>query len=211
MGFPIVFILFMMIFSTHIPLGADEALMNSGGKEISIQRVFSAEEIDLPQAKKILVQAFMSAYEEVPLTELNPEFKCIADVRRFYEHYFESELGHFKAGELIWLQAFEGQKLVGWATFELEKGEDHAIYMNLLAVDPAHQGKGVGKQLTFSIRREDLLPHIREIRLLLRNVNEKGRQFYEKIGFSDFHYKRNDNFVDMSLLTGLRWVAKEDD
>ncbi|HSX26593.1 MAG TPA: GNAT family N-acetyltransferase [Chlamydiales bacterium] len=168
---------------------------------VRIVPVKSVEDIDLVQGKDVLVRSFMRGYEDVPLVDLSPEFKSIGDVRRFYENYFDSELEHYKHGKLIWVQAFEGEKLLGWATFELET--DGAAYMNLLAVDPGEWKKSVGKQLTFSI--QDLYPNVHEIRLLIRKINEGGRKFYERIGFSDFEYSR-ENFVDVSLLTGLRWV-----
>ncbi len=170
--------------------------------EIEVIAVRSVEEIDQFLGKQILVKAFMTGYEDVPLLKLNKEFQSIGDVRRFYESYFESELEHFKHGGLIWIQAFEDKRLVGFSTFELEKNEKDAAYMNLLVVDPRYQGKGIGKQLTFSIR--GVYPNVLAINLLIRKVNVSGRKFYEKIGFFDFEVVR-DNFVDVSLLTGLRW------
>ena len=170
-----------------------------------IKVAHSIADIDQPQGKTILVRSFMTEYEDVPLTQLSPDFHSTGDVRRFYENYFESKLECYKNGELIWVQAFEGNQLLGWATFELEPG---AAYMNLLAVDPYTQRKGVGKALTFAILSKELHPELNEIRLLLRNVNEGGRMFYERIGFRDFVYERDDNFVDMNLLTGLKWIAR---
>ncbi|MES2344894.1 MAG: GNAT family N-acetyltransferase [Chlamydiota bacterium] len=184
---------------------ADEVYVDREGNEISIIRAKSFDEIDVIQGKEILVRSFMAGYEDVPLSDLNPTFRSIGDVRRFYEAYFDSEFENFKQGNMIWIQAFEKEKLLGWATFELED-DGNAAYMNLLAVGPSFQGKGIGKHLTFSILSADLFPDIQEVRLLLRNINESGRKFYEKIGFFDFKYAREDNFVDISLLTGLKWV-----
>ncbi len=177
------------------------AMTSLFSNQVRIEWAQSADEIDLVQGKRVLVRGFMAGYEDVPLIELNPEFQSTGDVRRFYERYFDSELEHYKRGELLWVQAFEGDRLLGWATFELESEE--SAYMNLLVVDPDGQGRGIGKQLTFSIL--SLHPELREIRLLLRKVNESGRKFYERIGFTEFEYDREDNFVDVSLLTGLQW------
>jgi ribosomal protein S18 acetylase RimI-like enzyme len=169
--------------------------------EIRIALVDSIADIDLSRSKTILVTAFMTGYEDVPLSDLNPKFASIGDVRRFYEGYFESELDHFKKGKLVWVQAFDEERLVGWATFELE-GSD-AAYMNLLVVDPHEQRKGIGKTLTFAIN--SLYPNINAIHLLIRKVNVEGRKFYERIGFVESDYAR-DNFVDPALLTGLSWL-----
>lgn len=172
--------------------------------EIRISVVKSVEDIDLERSQDILVRSFMDVYEDVPLVELSPEFKSTGDVRRFYEKYFVEEFEHFKEGHLIWVQAFFNNKIVGWATFELEPQEANAAYMNLLVVDPEHQGIGIGTHLTFSICSEELFPNIEAINLLIRKVNVEGYNFYYKLGFFDFEYHRG-NFVDTSLLTGLRW------
>lgn len=171
---------------------------------IRLHVVQDAAEIDCKASCDILVKSFMDAYEDVPLAEINPNFTSTGDVRRFYENYFASEFAHFKEGHLYWVEAFYGDKLVGWATFELEQKEADAAYMNLLVVRPKYQRHGVGKALTFSIRSE-LFANIKAINLLIRRVNSTGYKFYYKIGFFDFDYKRDDNFVDTTLLTGLRW------
>lgn len=172
-------------------------------QDLRISFVKSVEEIDLAKSQDILVRSFMDAYEDVPLTELSPEMKSTGDVRRFYENYFKKELEHFKEGHLFWVQAFLNDKIVGWATFELEPLEANAAYMNLLIVAPEYQRLGIGKHLTFSICTE--FPNIQAINLLIRKVNKEGYNFYYRLGFFEFDYQR-DNFVDTSLLTGLRWV-----
>lgn len=150
----------------------------------------------------------MHGYEDVPLIKLNPGFQSIGDVRRFYENYFKEELSHFQKGSLLWVQAFSDQELVGWATFELEPGDRSAAYMNLLAVLPEKQHLGIGKALVFSIRSSDLFPEVNTISLLIRKINLRGLEFYKKIGFLPCDYQR-DNFVDTSLLTGLRWSLNQ--
>jgi GNAT superfamily N-acetyltransferase len=188
---------------------SSEHTVDSCCHELKIVPVQCVDDIDLIKGKEILVDAFMTAYEDVPLVELNPNFTCIADVKRFYEACFASELEHYKHGGLIWVQAFDGDALVGWATFELETTEPDAAYMNLLVVDPKEQGRGIGKLLTFSIRSEELFPNIQAINLLIRKINVEGKKFYEHIGFADHDYISYSNFVDMSLLSGLRWTAQQ--
>ncbi len=173
--------------------------------EIRLHVVTSPSEVDCKRSKEILVKSFMDGYEDVPLGELNPLFRSTGDVRRFYEAYFDSEFSHFKDGHLIWVQAFVDGTLAGWATFELEKSEENAVYMNLLTVDPEYQRLGLGSKLTFSICSDELYPNTSAINLLVRKINEDGYKFYYKIGFFDHEYRRDDNFVDTALLLGLRW------
>ncbi|MCP5470306.1 MAG: GNAT family N-acetyltransferase [Chlamydiales bacterium] len=186
------------------PLLAQYRVTDRTGKKITIKVAHGVHDIDQVCGRDVLVRSFMAEYENVPLVDLNPKFKSIGDVRRFYEDYFDSELQHFANGELIWVQAFEGKKLLGWATFEMERD---AAYMNLLVVDPKAQRRGVGEALTFAILSGELYPNLKEIRLLVRNVNTGGRIFYERLGFTGFEYERNDNFVDMSLLSPMHWEA----
>lgn len=196
--FPLAFVLI------SIGLFSDQVIKDKNHNEIRISLVKSISEIDQVVSRDILVRSFMDAYEDVPLSQLSPHFKSTGDVRRFYENYFKEELEHFKEGHLFWVQAFLNDKLVGWATFELEPQEENAAYMNLLIVAPEYQKMGVGRHLTFSICSEELFPNIQAINLLIRKVNVEGYNFYYRLGFFESDYQR-DNFVDTSLLTGLRW------
>jgi len=190
------------------PLFSDQLFLDKKGESVRIAVARTPAEISVNEGKRILVTSFMEAYEDVPLVELNPNFKSIGDVRRFYRDYFDSEFAHFQNGSLIWVQAFIEEKLIGWATFMLEEN-DH-VYMNLLAIDPFYQNRGIGKHLVFSICSEELFPHIEAINVLLRKVNLQGQLFYEHIGFRDApDYLSKDNFVDNSLLTPIRWKKSE--
>ncbi len=190
--------------SINTLLFGDQFFFDKQGEVVRIAIAKTGEEVVTGAGKEILVASFMTAYEDVPLMDLNPDFKSTGDVRRFYQNYFESEFAHFQKGSLIWVQAFMGEKLVGWATFELE--ENNQAYMNLLAVDPSYQKRGIGKELVFSICSEELFPNTEAINVLLRKVNLTGRYFYESIGFEDApDYESKDNFVDNSLLLPIRW------
>ena len=194
-------ILFLAIASI---LFGDHFFIDKRGETVRIAAVKASSEVVKEEGKQILVAGFMTAYEDIPLAELNPSFKSTGDVRRFYKDYFDSEFAEFEHGSLIWVQAFIGEKLVGWATFELE--EQNQAYMNLLVVDPLYQKRGIGEQLVFSICSEELFPQIEAINILLRKINEGGRQFYHRIGFRDCpEYQRKENFVDPNLLTPIQW------
>ena len=182
----------------------DQCFVDHLGESVRISIAKTPAEVVKDEGKQILVASFMTVYEDVPLIDLNPDFKSTGDVRRFYQNYFESELTHFEHGALIWVQAFIGERLVGWATFALE--ENNRAYLNLLAVDPAYQKRGIGRHLVFSICSEELFPQTEAIHVLLRNVNLEGRQFYDRLGFVDApDYQAQDNFVDNSLLLPIRW------
>ena len=198
------FLIFCSLLIAESLIG-DQIFKDKNQNDIRIHVVQSFEEMNQERSQEILVKSFMDVYEDVPLIELNPAFQSIGDVRRFYENYFKEELEHFKDGHLIWVQAFFNDQLVGWATFELESSEPNAAYMNILTVHPDDQGKGIGRYLTFSICSEELFPMIEAINVLIRKINVKSYNFYYHLGFFDSNYQRQDNFVDNSLLTGIRW------
>lgn len=196
--------LYFTAFFVSASLYSDQIYTDASGNELRIAVVKNWEDIQLEKSQDILVKSFMTAYEDIPLVQLSPQFSSTGDVRRFYKNYFREELEHYKNGHLYWVEAFYNNELVGWATFELEPREENAAYMNLLVVDPSYQHKSIGRHLTFSICSDDLFPHVTAINLLIRKVNTEGYKFYYKIGFFNYDYQR-DNFVDTSLLTGLRW------
>lgn len=197
-------LIIFLFFVINTTLFSDHFFLDKMGEKVRIAVAKTPAEVAAEEGKQILVSSFMMTYENVPLIELDPNFKSTGDVRRFYQNYFESEFTHFQNGSLIWVQAFIGEKLIGWATFVLE--ENNHTYMNLLAVDPSYQKRGIGKHLVFSICSEELFPHIEVINVLIRKVNLQGRHFYESIGFRDApDYKAKENFVDNSLLIPIRW------
>lgn len=194
------------LFAISLNLFSLFALQADSCQSILLHVVKAPQEIDIPKSQAILVKSFMHGYEDVPLKELNPAFESIGDVRRFYEAYFFEEFERFAHGEVFWVEAYVNDTLAGWATFELEQEEENTAYMNLLTVAPKFQGMGVGRHLTFSVLSDELYPNTQAINLLIRKVNQSGYDFYYKIGFFDYDYQRKDNFVDINLLSGLRWV-----
>ena len=194
----------LLFFLTTTALFGDQFFFDTQGEQVRIAVARTPGQIAIQEGKKILVESFMTVYEDVPLADLDPDFKSTGDVRRFYQNYFESEFAHFQHGSLIWVQAFIEDKLVGWATFELE--ENNHAYMNLLAIDPAYQKRGIGKHLVFSICSEELFPDTEAINVLLRKVNLQARGFYERLGFLDAPgYQGKENFVDNNLLVPIQW------
>ena len=73
-------------------------------------------------------------------------------VESFYRKYFAEEFEELKQQKLdYWVQITINGEVAGWATFQTEQSDKKAVYMNLLAVHPKFQRKGVGAQLVFSL------------------------------------------------------------
>lgn len=178
-----------------------------------IQLIQKPDAINQAESKRVLVEAFISEYQqylhpsEVD-AKLNSWREGIHSVQQFYENYFVSEFQEFTSDHLTyWIQATVDGKVVGWATFESEKRDPYSLYMNLLAVDPAYQRQGIGKQLVMALINLGERKNLNKIHLLLRKKNLAGKAFYASLGFnSDPSYQRPDNFVDITLLTPYTWV-----
>ena len=177
-----------------------------------IKRIENPGHIDQEAARTVLVESFIGEYEKyLSPHEISDNLTSWRDgdhcVQKYYEDYFKTELAEFSQGSLdYWIQATIDEKLVGWATFQREKSDQNAVYMNLLVVHPEYQNRGIGGQLVKSLANLNEIPDLNAIHLLLRKKNQGGRIFYSKLGFnSDPEYQRDDNFVDLNLLEGWTW------
>lgn len=69
--------------------------------------------------------------------------------------------------------------------------EGHRGWVNYLAVDPAYQRKGFGRQLMAEIEKRLLALGCPKINLQVRNGNASALEFYSRIGYKD------DNVVSL--------------
>jgi len=190
-------------------------LLRQSTSMVTIELVLNPNDVDQLAAQSILVNAFMGEYEKyLTPKEIDPKLTSWKDgknsVHEYYEDYFKKEFEHFCENKIdYWVQAKIDGKLVGWATFLREDSDKNAIYMDLLMVDPEHQKKGIGEHLVKSLIRLGINIDLSAIHLLLRRKNAGGREFYEKLGFYvDPTYRRDGNYVNMSLLEPLTWKSR---
>jgi ribosomal-protein-alanine N-acetyltransferase len=80
------------------------------------------------------------------------------------------------------LVACSGTQLVGFAMMYF--GDDHA-HLNLLAVRPAWQRRGVGRRLLDWLEESARVAGISAIHLEVRASNATGRRFYRALGFQE--------------------------
>lgn len=112
--------------------------------------------------------------------------------------YFNKKISpRFQNGNPIYV-AFDNDKMIGFAIFEKWEGQDY--YLAEMAVLPAYQRRGIGKQLVFSIFEKD--QNAKKILLITEKGNTWSQSFYEKIGFkpSSFHHPDYpENFIGYEL------------
>jgi ribosomal protein S18 acetylase RimI-like enzyme len=85
--------------------------------------------------------------------------------------------------------AFEGEELVGMATFIREKGrkERHKGRIYGVYVTRSQRGRGVGRTLMLALlkkAKED--PSLEQVLLAVGDRQESARQLYRKLGFETF-------------------------
>ncbi|HTM64655.1 MAG TPA: GNAT family N-acetyltransferase [Gammaproteobacteria bacterium] len=198
--------------SIKMNASSSEFILKKTNEQCIIKLMQSADDIDVDVAKSILVESFISEYEQYlqpheVSKELDDWRYGANSVQAYYERYFAQEYKKFADKKFeFWVCAYVNGELAGWATFEREKNYKNEVYMDLLIVSPRYQHKGIGGHLVKSLLNLDAIPELSAVHLLLRKKNQGGKNFYDKLGFyDDQDYQRADNFVDLNLLTPLTW------
>lgn len=102
----------------------------------------------------------------------------------------EAQAARFREMQLDFtLGAFEGDDLIGMATFIREKGrkERHKGRIYGVYVTRSQRGRGVGRKLIQSLlekAKED--PSLEQVLLAVGARQESARQLYRKLGFDSF-------------------------
>lgn len=192
--------LFILTFSSLC--FADLTVQDRDGHEVKL--VIASTDALLEKDREVFVSAFSNNYQDVPIQNLNPEFKTQGDVDKWLNDYFDEEEKLLRAEQIFYVRAYQDGKLIGWASFEKGKAKDSAAYVRHMAISPDYQRKGIGKQLLFSIKNDnDLLPNTQRIYLITRRLNTRAISFYEKHGFRESHYMRVG--LDSSRYVGFEW------
>lgn len=84
------------------------------------------------------------------------------------------------------LVAIAGQAVVGYVKLEAITplaSHRHVLEIRGLATDPAHQRRGIGRQLLYAAAEEAARRGARRLRLHVLSSNRAARQLYESCGF----------------------------
>ena len=84
--------------------------------------------------------------------------------------------------DTVVLIAADGRHAIGFAIMHF--GDDHS-HLNLLAVRPAQQHRGIGRQLVEWLIESARVAGIASVSLELREANTAARRFYQGLGFAE--------------------------
>lgn len=170
----LLFSVFMLFFTTVISdkMIATESLR--GTLELEWLQHREGPVYPLQECKRVFLDAFLDAYQNVSCQELGVEDKVT-----FLEEAFASVHQEFECNRSNVCLARVNGKVVGIMSVSLS--EENSIYLSQLAVHPSYQRCGIGSRLVTSILQK--FPDRNTIYLVIRLCNSKGRAFYEKFGF----------------------------
>ena len=103
--------------------------------------------------------------------------------------------------EALVLVAREGRRIIGFAIMDF--GED-VSHLALLAVDPSHRRRGIGRNLFDWLKQSALTAGIAVVKLELRANNLEAQHFYRCLGFEEVgwtvgYYRRRETALRMAL------------
>ena len=103
--------------------------------------------------------------------------------------------------ETLVLVARLGRIIIGFAIMEF--GDENA-HLALLAVDPAHRRRGVGRRLFDWLKQSALTAGIAAVKLELRATNLEAQQFYRCLGFEEVgwtvgYYRKRETALRMIM------------
>lgn len=136
---------------------------------------------ELEKAQGVFVEAFLQAYKGKDI-QVDAVRKA-TDVKQFLHDTFASEVDALekqKDSVQCVLSEVDG-KVVGFATFETTKNPGE-VRIRQLAVDPAYKGKGIGKQLVFSVLEK--IKDVNHITMQTRFFTGQTEAFYKALGFN---------------------------
>jgi ribosomal protein S18 acetylase RimI-like enzyme len=156
---------------------------------------------------RVLTPQDVAAYRTLRLEALTLEPTAFASsAEDFAKESLESvakrlqvqDFGNFTLG------AFEGEQLVGIATFFVEPRlkTEHKGHIFGMYVTPSARGKGVAKALLQTlIERVKTYPNIKKLNLSVMTTQGEAKKLYASLGFEVYGFERNalklgDTYID---------------
>ena len=85
------------------------------------------------------------------------------------------------------------------------KAQDLALFIEDVAVDPAVQGRGLGRRLMAFAEQYAREHGLRELRLYTNEVMVENLGFYQRLGFEEVERRVDDDYRRVFLHKSLAW------
>ena len=153
---------------------------------IATSRLVFAVELKLHEGdnierhREITDAAYKKHYASFDLKQLRAE-----NLDEYAERVFSGVEKPFRENysKVVLVDAIENDQIVGFALFlrEHQSLQKDEFYLELIAVDPAFEGHGIGAKLTESIKIFE--PQTHAILLQTRKLNIRAGDLYRRLGF----------------------------
>lgn len=168
----------------------------TASQQKKVELVWTTDAAELKKAESLFMESFFEIYSKIPLAkfgnikaEVDTKAGNDAAITKFLQKAFNNEVEALEKNEILCCIAKINGEVIGFATFEKTKNPEE-IYVSQLAVAQEFQGKGIGRQLIFSILEKQ--KGIKKMVVITRKVNEVAKKFYHAIGFKTSSYMHPD-------------------
>lgn len=136
--------------------------------------------------------------------------KYFDDGNEYLEYFFNNLSENLQQGKSAYIRAYANNRLVGYAAYDIHWRTEYptwkkCIYVDHILIDPDYQKTGIGKELLFSIFKDNqIAEQFDSIAALVEwYAIPNPKKFYQKIGFE---YVENPGFSTKGDL--YKWVKK---
>ena len=95
---------------------------------------------------------------------------------------------------------------VGYVVYTV-RGHPPVVYVDSIAVEPEHRGKGYGRRMMEHVREAARRAGVRHVKLHVRESNHRAQDFYRALGFEavgtvESYYRNGEDACIMRLPAG---------
>ena len=160
-------------------------------------------EPNYPESKSVFLNAFAKCYDQVPLDALKqPSREAMI---QWLDNVYEITYADYKNSKSrLWISAKANDKIIGFLVIDTKKNPEE-IYLSLLAVDPAYQGRGIASSMIRSLFSQ--FPECEKFVVNTRHINEESKRLYLSLGFVASSYMHEGH--NPELYVGFEYINPE--
>lgn len=174
------------------------------GNHISF-RFLPKESSSGDEEQKLFVFTLVDNYKEIEPHRMKDDFQNHEDVREYIKAYYVKQWDYFINAEhpIKLIHVIKEEKLIGVAIIEQWNDEVETLHLREMAIFPDEQRHGYGTALVEALKNLPEWP-VNRIIADTRKFNNKGRQFYKKVGFNECD-PHDFELIGTKTHLGLEW------